>query len=112
MMWAEMEYVGSDVTELSEPLMEHIVVARRSLSLFQHHDGITGTAKDHVVVDYANMMLESIEGLQVVMSQSAHYLLTGTKTNYKATQEKETVFFDLDDKRDHHYAIPKQRTIV
>ena len=55
MMWAEMEYVGSDVTELSEPLMEHIVVARRSLSLFQHHDGITGTAKDHVVVDYANM---------------------------------------------------------
>ena len=58
------------------------------------------------------MMLESIEGLQVVMSQSAHYLLTGTKTNYKATQEKETVFFDLDDKRDHHYAIPKQRTIV
>ena len=35
MMWAEMEYVGSDVRELSEPLMEHIVVARRSLSLFQ-----------------------------------------------------------------------------
>ena len=56
-------------------------------------------------------MLESIEGLQMVMSQSAHYLLTGAKTNYKATQEKETVFFDLDDKRDHHYAIPKQRTI-
>ena len=42
MMWAEMEYVGSDVRELSEPLMEHVVVARRSLSLFQHHDGITG----------------------------------------------------------------------
>ena len=58
-------------------------------------------------------MLESIEGLQVVMSQSAHYLLTSAKTNYKPppTQEKETVFFDLDDKRDHHYALPKQRTI-
>ena len=61
-----------------------------------------------MVVDYANMMLESIEGLQVVMSQSAHYLLTSAKTNYKP---QETVFFDLDDKRDHHYALPKQRTI-
>ena len=45
MMWAEMEYVGSDVRELSEPLMEHIVVARRSLSLFQ---GCNSIEKKHL----------------------------------------------------------------
>lgn len=43
---------SSWVTDKDVGLEQSLDDARKALSLFQHHDGITGTAKDHVVVDY------------------------------------------------------------
>lgn len=46
--------------------------ARRALALFQHHDGVTGTAKDHVMRDYARRMNEAVADCKHVMQQAVY----------------------------------------
>lgn len=43
---------------------EELQDSRQALSLFQHHDGVTGTAKDHVVRDYAARIHKAIRQVQ------------------------------------------------
>ncbi|XAR51807.1 Alpha-mannosidase [Bertholletia excelsa] len=52
-----------------------LTAARRNLALFQHHDGVTGTAKDHVVEDYGTRMHTSLQDLQIFMSKTIEVLL-------------------------------------
>ncbi|KAL9275061.1 Alpha-mannosidase 2-like protein [Drosera capensis] len=52
-----------------------LAAARRNLALFQHHDGVTGTAKDHVVQDYGSRMHTSLQDLQIFMSKTIEVLL-------------------------------------
>lgn len=52
-----------------------LTAARRNLALFQHHDGVTGTAKDHVVQDYGSRMHTSLQDLQFFMSKGIEVLL-------------------------------------
>lgn len=75
---------------------EKLQHARRQHSLFQHHDGITGTAKDHVVIDYTERMQEAMRNCKQVMQQSVYRLLTKDSV-YEADSKFD--YFSFDDSR-------------
>lgn len=64
---------GNARSALSGDVLER---QRRNLALFQHHDGVTGTAKDHVVVDYASKMHDGIVELEGLMAASVGEILS------------------------------------
>ncbi|CAG7815677.1 unnamed protein product, partial [Allacma fusca] len=55
-------------------LLQKLIQSRRNLSIFQHHDGITGTSTDYVVKDYSKKMKTAMDGCQEVMMTSLFVL--------------------------------------
>uniref|UniRef100_A0A914XSF4 Alpha-mannosidase n=1 Tax=Panagrolaimus superbus TaxID=310955 RepID=A0A914XSF4_9BILA len=61
-------------------MYDSLIDARRAMSLFQHHDGVTGTAKDHVVVDYGEKMVAALNWSKMIIASAAEYLLKFPQT--------------------------------
>ncbi|KJH43057.1 glycosyl hydrolase family 38 protein [Dictyocaulus viviparus] len=79
-----------------------LVLARRALSLFQHHDGVTGTARDHVVIDYGTKMLAALYATEDVLTESLAALI--------GVGELAANDMVLDEYRKEHDALPIRRT--
>ncbi|KAK9117011.1 hypothetical protein Sjap_015958 [Stephania japonica] len=84
-----------------------LTAARRNLALFQHHDGVTGTAKDHVVEDYGTRMHTSLQDLQVFMSKAVETLL-GV---HHEKLEKDPSIFEPEQVRSRYDVQPVHRTL-
>ncbi|KAI1905296.1 hypothetical protein AGOR_G00014640 [Albula goreensis] len=83
--------------------------ARRNLGLFQHHDAITGTGKDWVVVDYGTRLFHSILNLKRVMINSAHWLTLKDKGAY--AHNPSAPFFQMDDIQPAQDALPRKTVL-
>lgn len=88
----------------SKVFMQKLVDARRGLSLFQHHDAITGTAKEHVVIDYGNKLHRAITNAQTIIAECSAFLLMEKKTDYAWTEDKP--LFNTDESRNTHDSLP------
>ncbi|CEF61124.1 Alpha-mannosidase 2x [Strongyloides ratti] len=53
-----------------------LVYARRALSLFQHHDGVTGTSKNKVVLDYGKKLFKAMQNCYSIIEKSIEYDMT------------------------------------
>ncbi|KAJ8385504.1 hypothetical protein AAFF_G00185400 [Aldrovandia affinis] len=83
--------------------------ARRNLGLFQHHDAITGTGKDWVVVDYGTRLFHSILNLKRVIVSSAHWLTLKDKGTY--SHNPSAPFFQMDDIQPAQDALPRKTVL-
>ncbi|XP_029431658.1 alpha-mannosidase 2x isoform X2 [Rhinatrema bivittatum] len=93
------------------PLSDYALLtdARRNLGLFQHHDAITGTAKEAVVVDYGVRLLHSLLNLKHVTINAAHYLVLEDKETYHYDQS--LPFLSMDDTRLNQDSLPEKTVI-
>ncbi|KAF8784920.1 Alpha-mannosidase 2x like protein [Argiope bruennichi] len=85
-------------------LMGDLVTSRRTLGLFQHHDAITGTAKDHVVIDYASKIFATLQKLRNIIGQCAVYLLS---PNFLDVLDEQIALLQTDEYRPHN-ALPQK----
>ncbi|KAM4012875.1 alpha-mannosidase 2-like, partial [Anomaloglossus baeobatrachus] len=94
------------------PTGEHyklLTEARRNLGLFQHHDAITGTAKDWVVVDYGTRLYHSLMNLKKVIVDATHLLILKDKGTY--IYNPSAPFFSMDDVQKAQDSLP-QKTVI
>ncbi|XP_072930034.1 alpha-mannosidase 2 [Epargyreus clarus] len=94
---------------VSLQLRDRVEQARRALALFQHHDAVAGTARDDVMLDYANKMLTAIKYCQSAIQQAAYYLL---KQPPIQDQTQEDIYFDVDDIWRKNNELPTRITIA
>ncbi|KAL1426387.1 hypothetical protein MTO96_003395 [Rhipicephalus appendiculatus] len=109
LVWARMGYICNDYMPLVNSMMNGLVYARQNLGLFQHHDGITGTAKNPVVIDYGVRLFKSLQNLREIITKGALYMLLNAPS--QGGIEDDLFVLQMDDVRDTHDGMPHKQLL-
>ncbi|XP_052233025.1 alpha-mannosidase 2x-like [Dreissena polymorpha] len=69
--------------QVRQQILSDLVIARKNLGIFQHHDAITGTSKKHVARDYELLLTSAFTSSQRVLATAVQLLLSGDGSNSK-----------------------------
>uniref|UniRef100_A0A0R3RZZ4 Alpha-mannosidase n=1 Tax=Elaeophora elaphi TaxID=1147741 RepID=A0A0R3RZZ4_9BILA len=84
-----------------------LVEARRWMSLFQHHDAVTGTAKNEVMLDYGKKMFDALENSEEIILTAADFLL-----REKALRNSSILpYLSMEENRPTFESLPKKRVV-
>lgn len=98
------QYNHPNALRIFEKNYEKMILARRNLGLFQHHDAITGTSRANVMRDYGIRLFESIQD-SVKMQEQTIELLT-----QKSTHQHNFILSELE--FESYSKIPKKTPIT
>lgn len=95
---------NSNAFKIYEKNYEKMILARRNLGLFQHHDAITGTSKANVMRDYALRLFESIQETVKLQEKTIELLVQ------KKSTELNFLIGELE--RDNFGKLPRKTPLI
>ncbi|XP_055908577.1 alpha-mannosidase 2 [Eupeodes corollae] len=97
------QYKHENAIKVFEKNYEKMILSRRNLGLFQHHDAITGTSKSAVMRDYGLRLFESIQDVVKMQESTIELLLQNDTSNHN--------FLLSELERDNYNKLPRKTPI-